>query len=45
VTVLVLVLTDVETDVLTLVSADVVSVDGAVVSVLVDGGGVVSMAV
>jgi hypothetical protein len=44
VTVLVLVLTEVETDVLTLVSADVVAVDGAVVSVLVDGG-VVSVTV
>src|SRR5215210_2631328 len=44
VTVLVLVLTEVETDVLTLISADVVSVAGAVVSVLADGG-VVSVAV
>ncbi len=43
-TVLVLVLTEVLTDVLTLVSVDVVSVDGAVVSVLVEGA-VVSVAV
>jgi hypothetical protein len=44
VTVLVLVLTEVLTDVLTLVSVDV-SDDGGVVSVLVDGGEVVSVTV